>query len=78
MKRWIQKVIWHPGTLHKELEISKSKKIPSKLINKIVSAEIGKIITNPTTTGKKKIKVTRLLKRRVSLLRNLENIHNKK
>ena len=29
-KKWIQKVIKHPDALHKELGVSKGKKIPEK------------------------------------------------
>ena len=76
--RWIQKIILRPKILHEQLEISRDKKIPPTLLDKIVSAEIGKTIINPTKTGKKKIKVTHLLKRRAVLARNLINIHKKK
>lgn len=32
-KKWIQKAIKKPGALHKELSVSKNKKIPAKKLN---------------------------------------------
>jgi len=72
--RWIQKAISRPGTLHKNLDIPKDKKIPMVLLNKIVSAKAGDTITNPTSIGKKKIKVTRRLERKAILARNLKRM----
>jgi len=72
--KWIQKAISRPGTLHKNLEIPKDKKIPIVLLNKIISAKAGDTITNPTSVGKKKIKVTRKLERKAILARNLKRI----
>jgi len=48
------------------------------LLNKIVSAKAGDTITNPTTKGKRRIKVTRLLERRAILARNLKRISKKR
>ena len=78
VKRWIQKAVNKPGTLHRQLDISKDKKIPMSLLNKIIKAKAGDIITNPTKLGKKKIKVTRLLEERAILARNLKRILKKK
>lgn len=72
--KWIQKAISRPGTLHKNLDIPKDKKIPMVLLNKIVSAKAGDTITNPTSVGKKKIKVTRKLERKAILARNLKRM----
>ena len=71
---WIKKAIVRPGTLHKNLDISKDKKIPMVLLNKIISAKAGDTITNPTKVGKKKVKVTRKLERKAILARNLKRI----
>jgi len=76
-KKWIQKAVNKPGTLHKQLEIPKNKKIPMSLLNKIIKAKAGDIIINPTKIGKRKIKVTRLLEERAILARNLKNISKK-
>lgn len=72
--KWIQKAIKRPGTLHNNLDIPKDKKIPMVLLNKIVSAKAGDTITNPTSVGKKKIKVTRRLERKAILARNLKRM----
>ena len=78
MKGWIQEAIEKPGTLHRQLGIKKDEKIPFKLLNTIINAKAGDTITNPTKTGKRTIKVTRLLERRAILARNLKNISKKK
>jgi len=76
--KWIQKIHLKKGTLHRQLGIPLDKKIPISLLNKIVSAKAGDTITNPTSFGKKKIKVTRVLERRAILARNLKSISKKK
>jgi hypothetical protein len=73
-KKWIQKAVNKPGTLHRQLEIPEDKKIPVSLLNKIISAKAGDVIVNPSKVGKRKIKVTRLLERRAILARNLKKI----
>jgi len=52
------------GALSRQLEIPIEKNIPFTLLNKIRVTSIGKTITNPTMSGKRIIKVTRLLKKR--------------
>jgi hypothetical protein len=76
-KKWIQEAVEKPGTLHRQLGIPKDKKIPVSLLNKIISAKAGEVITNPTKLGKEKIKVTQLLERRAILARNLKKISKK-
>jgi hypothetical protein len=61
VKKWIQKAVNKPGTLHRQLDIDKDKKIPISLLKKIIKAKAGDIINNPSKLEKKKIKVTRLL-----------------
>ncbi len=73
-KRWIQRAVHKPGKLHSDLGIPKGEKIPMSLLNKIVGAKAGETITNPTSIGKKKIKVTRKLEQRAILARNLKRI----
>ena len=76
--KWIQKIHLKKGTLHKQLGFPLDKKIPISLLNKIVSAKAGDTITNPTSLGMKKIKVTRVLAKRAVLARNLKGISKKK
>ena len=78
VKKWIQKVVNKPGTLHKQLGIPKREKIPISLLNKIIKAHAGETIVNPTKRGKKKIKVTRLLESRAILAKNLKKISQRR
>ncbi|MBU2053332.1 MAG: hypothetical protein ABIJ14_03210 [Nanoarchaeota archaeon] len=78
VKRWIQRAIHQPGRLHRDLEIPKGTKIPIELLNKIIRANAGQTITNPTRTGKKKIKVTRKIEQRAILARNLKILSRRK
>ena len=52
------------GALHRQLGIPVGRRIPKRLLEKIRVATIGRVIRNPTKTGKRLIKVTRLLKAR--------------
>jgi len=58
------------GALHKQLGIPMNKNIPVTLLAKIKHTSIGKTIKNPTKTGRKKYKITRLMKKRVQLVIN--------
>ena len=78
VKKWIQKAVNKPGTLHRQLDIPKDEKIPMTLLNRIIKAKAGDVIINPTKVGKSKIKVTRLLEERAILARNLKRIVRKK
>jgi len=68
-KKWMQKAFspYKKCSLHRQLEIPCDVKIPITLLKKIKGTEIGITISNPTKTGKRNIKVTRLLKSRASL-----------
>lgn len=72
VKKFIKKAIKKPGSLSKQLGIPIKKNIPMTLLNKIVAAEAGDIIKNPTKVGKRRIKVTRKLEQRAILARNLK------
>jgi len=74
VKKWIQKAIHKPGKLHSDLGISKDEKIPITLLNAIIRAKAGQTIKNPTSKGRKRIKVTRQLEQRAILARNLKNM----
>jgi len=66
-RRWF-KIRKRGDALHKQLEIPANKFIPITLLKRIQDAQIGNVITNPTKTGKKKIKVTKTLKQRVAMV----------
>jgi len=70
---WIQSALRRHkrGSLHRQLEVPNGKRIPTGLLEKIKSAEVGKTVTNPTKTGKRRIKVTGLLKKRVVVAHTL-------
>ena len=74
VKKWIQKAVKRPGSLHRQLDIENDKKIPMSLLNKIISAKAGDMIKNPTKTGKRRIKFTRVLEERAILARNLKRL----
>ena len=76
--KWIQKAVKRPGTLHRALEIPKETNIPVTLLNAIIKAKAGDTISNPTKTGKKKIKVTRQLESKAIFARNMRAISKKK
>jgi hypothetical protein len=59
------------GRLHKQLGISEDEQIPKSLLKRVIDAEIGSSIKNPTKTGRKRIKVTRLLKQRCLAVYNI-------
>ncbi len=71
-RRLMRLSIKHPEEFRRQLGIVKRKNIPITLLNKIIAAEPGDTIKNPTKTGKKSIKVTRLLERRSVSARNLK------
>jgi len=77
MEIWIQKTKMKKGALHQLLGIPQDKKIPMQLLNKIIAAKPGDVITNPTGVGRKKITVTGVLEKRANLARNLKNINRK-
>jgi len=76
-EKWIQKAIKEKGALHRQLGIPKNKKIPKTLLDKIIEAKAGDTITNPTKTGKRRIKVTRELERRAILARTLREMNRR-
>ena len=78
MKRWIQKIGLKKGGLHRLLGIQAREKIPKKLLDRIAKSEIGDVIKNSSGKGRKRIEVTRLLKRKVNLARNLGRIKRKR
>ena len=71
---WIQSAIKKKGALSRQLGIPIKKNIPISLLERIRNAKIGSTITNPTKTGKRRIKVTRLLKKRAVLALTLKRL----
>jgi hypothetical protein len=78
-KLWIQKALrkGHKGALSRQLGIPEEKNIPSTLLARIKNAEIGETVRNPTATGKKRVKVTNLLKKRAVLASTLKKTHRR-
>lgn len=72
-RRFIKQAIKKPGSLSRQLNIAVKDNIPVTLLNKIIKAKAGDTITNPTKTGKRRIKVTRLLERRATFARTLKS-----
>ncbi len=72
-KFFIKRAIKKPGSLSRQLGIPIKENIPGTLLNKIIKAKAGDTIINPTKTGKRRIKVTRLIERRAILARTLKS-----
>jgi len=66
------------GALREQLKIKDGDKIPTQFLTKIVNAEVGKKVINPTKTGIKSIIVTDLLKKRSNAALNLIRISRKR
>lgn len=77
-KKWIQKAVKKRGALSRQLGIPEKKNIPVSWLSKIIKAKIGATVKNPTRSGKKKVKVTRLLKRRAVLAHTLKKIRRRR
>jgi len=73
-KKFIRRIIKNPGSLSRQLNIPKKENIPITLLNTIIKARAGETIKNPTNTGKRRIKVTRLLERRAILAKTLKKL----
>jgi hypothetical protein len=76
VKRWIQEALskGRKGALSEQLGIPEEDDIPMSLLNAIIDAPIGTTIDNPTDEGHKTFKVTKLLKQRSVLAKNLKKI----
>jgi hypothetical protein len=66
------------GSLHKMLEVPQSETLPFTLVDKGCHTPIGKTFKNPTQTGKKKVKVTKLVKQRSCLALTLKRMGKKR
>jgi len=74
-KYWIQHAVRNPGALSRQLGIPVRENIPITLLEKIKRTPVGETIVNPTKTGKRRIRVTRLLKRRAVVAHTLKRLH---
>ena len=68
--KWIQKANIKKGALSRQLGIPIKKNIPLKKLDKIIRSPVGRRIS----TDGKKITVTKLLKRRAVLAKNLKRM----
>ena len=73
--KWIQKVGFKSGSLSNQLGIPEKDNIPMVLLQKIRAAKINQVITNPSPKGIRRIRVTRLLKRRTSMAITLKRMN---
>lgn len=74
-KKWIQEALKgskRAWSLSAMLDIPKKKNIPMTLLKKIVNTPIGETIKNPTSTGKKRIKITKKLKQKAIFAYNVK------
>ncbi|RLG76803.1 MAG: hypothetical protein DRO12_03715 [Thermoprotei archaeon] len=76
-KKWIQKAIKRPGALSRQLGIPVEENIPVTLLRRIARTPIGETVRNPTKKGKRRIKVTRLLKKRAVLALTLKELRRR-
>jgi hypothetical protein len=64
---WMQRALQRkPGALHRQLGIPGDTKIPVNLMRRILKANTGDVVKNPTKTGRRTYKVTTLMQRRVN------------
>ena len=82
MSYWIQDAIKHRGALERffkrKLGIPIKKKIPEKLLKKIVAAKAGQTIVLKYGRKRARVKVTRLLERRAILALTLRKLRKKR
>jgi hypothetical protein len=76
---WIQGAMskHKKGSLSHQLEIPIKENIPFTLLERIRVSPIGTTIRNPSKSGKRRIRVTRLVKQRAVLALNLKRIRRK-
>ena len=64
---WAQKAMGRkPGALHRQLGIPQEQKIPVTLMRRILAADTGDMVKNPTKVGRRAYRVTTLMQRRVN------------
>jgi len=72
-KYWIQRALkkHKKGSLHRQLGVPQDKTIPKSFLTRVKNTQIGKTAKNPSKTGKRRVKVTHLLKKRVVVAHTL-------
>lgn len=75
VNKFLTKVNIKKGALSRQLGIPVRNNIPLTLLNKIIRSKAGDKINNPTKSGKKVIKVTKLLKKRSTFARTLKRFN---
>jgi len=75
VKKWIQQARrgMKKGSLHKALKIPMDTKIPTTLLTRIRSAPINAVVKNPTRVGKRRVKATGCLKKKVNFALNVRS-----
>lgn len=73
-RQWIRKSIKRPGALSRQLGIPAKENIPVSLLRRIKARPIGSVVRNPAKVGRRRIKVTPLLKRRATLALTLKRL----
>jgi hypothetical protein len=77
-KKFIQKAKLKKGALSRQLDIPEKENIPITLLRKITKAKTGRVVRNPTKSGKRRIKATRLVKKRANLAITLKELKRRK
>lgn len=79
-ENWVKKMFktHKEGSGHRTFGVKKGEKLPRTFLQKVVDTPIGKVAHNPTQTGKRSIKVTRLVKSRANGLLNAIRLTGKR
>lgn len=77
-RKWIRHSIKKKGGLSRQLGIPEKENIPVTLLKRVKQAKTGTTITNPTKTGKKKIRVTKKMKKRAILALTLKRFKKRR
>lgn len=76
---WMQRALRRkPGALHRQLGIPIKTKIPRTLLRTILSNEEGTVVRNPTKVGRRKYKITRLMRQRANPVFTVGTIRRKR
>jgi len=67
-----------PGALRRQLGIPKDRKIPVTLMRRILDADTGDVVRNPTRVGRRRYRVTTLMQRRVNPVLTVRRIRRRK
>jgi ribosomal protein S26 len=64
---WMQRALRRkPGALRRQLGIPKDKNIPATLMRRILDADTGDTVKNPTKIGRSRYEVTKIMQQRVN------------